>query len=70
LNSNLGNPHILKIMVLKSIVEQGESGWLAGQIGELPAALSQGRTIDELILNLSDALKTVLDIDYEPYICG
>jgi predicted RNase H-like HicB family nuclease len=48
------------------IIEQGENGWLVGQIKEVPAAISQGRTLEGLKANLSDALKLVLasDIDF------
>jgi len=38
-----------------------ESGWYVGQIEEFPAAISQGKTIEELKLNLIDALKLLLD---------
>ena len=38
-----------------------ESGWYVGQIEEFPAAISQGRTIEELKENLIDALKLLLD---------
>jgi predicted RNase H-like HicB family nuclease len=43
----------LTILIQKDL----ESGWYAGQIEEFPAAISQGRTIDELKENLIDALK-------------
>jgi predicted RNase H-like HicB family nuclease len=45
------------------IIEQGENGYLVGQIKDYPAAISQGRTINELLDNLKDALKLVLDDD-------
>jgi predicted RNase H-like HicB family nuclease len=56
-------------MTFTAIIEQGENEWLVGQIKEIPAALSQGKSIEELKANLSDALKTILDLNYEPYIC-
>lgn len=49
-------------MQFAAIIEQGENGWLVGQIEEVPAALSQGKTIDELKANLLDALKLVLNV--------
>jgi len=42
------------------MVEEGENGYYVGQIVEYPAALSQGKTIDELENNLKDALKLLL----------
>jgi predicted RNase H-like HicB family nuclease len=41
---------------LTAVFEQGESGWLVGQIEELPAVISQGKTIDELKGNLRNVL--------------
>lgn len=47
----------LTIVIQKDI----ESGWYIGQIEEFPAAISQGRNIDELKENLNDALKLLLE---------
>ena len=47
------------------IIEQGKNGWLVGQIKEVPAALFQGKTIDELKVNLLDALRLLLETDKE-----
>jgi predicted RNase H-like HicB family nuclease len=48
-------------MKFTAIIEQGENGWLVGQIKEIPAALSQGKTIQELKANLLDALELILN---------
>jgi predicted RNase H-like HicB family nuclease len=48
----------LTILILKDT----ESGMYVGQIEEFPAAISQGKTIDELKTNLIDALKLLLDV--------
>lgn len=52
-------------MKFTAIIEQGESGWYVGQIEEVPAAISQGKTIEELNLNLLDALRVILDTNKE-----
>jgi predicted RNase H-like HicB family nuclease len=52
-------------MKFTAIIEQGESGWYVGQIEEVPAAISQGETIEELKANLLDALKLILDTNKE-----
>lgn len=44
------------------IQKDAESGLYVGQIEEFPAAISQGKTIDELKSNLIDALKLLLDV--------
>jgi len=52
-------------MNFTAIIEQGEGGWFVGQIEEVPAAISQGKTIEELKENLLDALRLVLDTNKE-----
>lgn len=49
-------------MELTMMVEEGENGYLVGQLVEYPAALSQGKTIEELESNLQDALKLLLQV--------
>ncbi|MEO8887263.1 MAG: type II toxin-antitoxin system HicB family antitoxin [Mucilaginibacter sp.] len=48
-------------MKFTAIIEQGENGWYVGQVEEVPAAMSQGKSIEELKENLIDALRLVLD---------
>ena len=48
-------------MKLTTITEEGENGWYVGQIKEIPAAIVQGRTMEELKSNLLDALQLVLE---------
>lgn len=47
-------------MKFTAIIEQGENGWLVDQIEEVPAVISQGKTIEELKANLTDALSLIL----------
>ncbi|MCX6224220.1 MAG: type II toxin-antitoxin system HicB family antitoxin [Bacteroidia bacterium] len=55
----------MKKMELTMMVENGENGYFVGQIVEYPAALSQGKTIEELESNLKDALKLLLQVQKE-----
>ena len=48
-------------MKLTAIIEKSEDGWYVGQIEEFPAAISQGKTIDDVKLNLLDALQVLMD---------
>jgi predicted RNase H-like HicB family nuclease len=48
-------------MKLTTIIEKSDDGWYVGQIEEMPAALSQGRTIEELKANLLDALNLLIE---------
>lgn len=55
----------MKKMELSIIIEKGENGYYVGQLLEYPAVLSQGKTIDELKENLTDALKLYLQVEKE-----
>ena len=48
-------------------IEQGESGWFVGRVAEVPAAMSQGKTIEDLKENLLDALNLILDTGQTPH---
>jgi predicted RNase H-like HicB family nuclease len=52
-------------MKFTAIIEKGENGWFVGQVEELPAAISQGKTIEELKENLLDAVRLLLDTNKE-----
>ena len=38
-----------------------ESGWYTGKCVQVPGAMSQGKTLDELIENMKDAISLMLD---------
>jgi predicted RNase H-like HicB family nuclease len=48
-----------------ALIKETDDGWFFGQIEEVPEAMSQGKTIDELILNLEDALNLILELRRE-----
>ncbi len=52
-------------MKLTAIIEQSEDGWYVGQIVEIPSAISQGKTIDELKTNLIEALELIMETNRE-----
>lgn len=37
------------------------SGWYSGKCVQIPAAMSQGKTLDELMENMKDAISLVLE---------
>ena len=49
-------------MKLTAIIHDAEDGWLAGQIAEYPAAISQGRSVEELKADLLDALMLLFEV--------
>ena len=42
-----------------------DDGWLVGQVVEMPSAISQGRTMAELIWMIQDAIATLQEVDEE-----
>ncbi len=52
-------------MKFTAIIEKSDDGWYIGQVEEMPAALSQGKTIAELKENLLDAVRLLLETNRE-----
>jgi len=52
-------------MRFTAIIEKDENGVYVGQIEEVPAAISQGDTLEELKENLQDALELIFSINRE-----
>ncbi len=42
-----------------------KSGWYVGQCMQLPAALSQGATLDELMSNMKEAIELIIESNKE-----
>lgn len=43
------------------IEKDPESGWYIGQCAQLPEALSQGKTLDELMKNMKEAIELAVE---------
>lgn len=43
------------------VLKEDEDGWYAVQCVELPGAISQGRTKEEALVNIKDAIKLLLE---------
>lgn len=52
-------------MTITAIIEQGENGWLVGQLQEFPAVIDQGKTVEELKKNLMKSLEFYLEVQRE-----
>ena len=52
-------------MKLTAIIEKSDDGWYVGQLEEIPAVLSQGKTIKELKEYLLDALNLLFEANRE-----
>jgi predicted RNase H-like HicB family nuclease len=49
------------------VEEEPESRGFSGQCKELPTAISQGKTLEELEENIKDAIQLVLDIQEDRF---
>ena len=54
-------------MTLTLVIKKGKSGFLIGQLKELPAVFTQGLTIDEVKENIIDSLEMYLEDIREQY---
>jgi predicted RNase H-like HicB family nuclease len=55
----------MKKMNYTAIIEKSDDGFYVGQVQEMPEAIAQGATIDELKKNLLNALQLVIDYQRE-----
>ncbi len=54
-------------MKLTLVIKKGKSGYLVGQLKELPEVFTQGKTTEELRVNIIDALEMYLEDVREQY---
>ena len=54
-------------MKLTLVIKKGKSGFLIGQLKELPAVFTQGKTVEEVKENIADALDMYLEDIREQY---
>ena len=49
-------------MRFKVLISEGEDGWFVVECPSLPGCVSQGRTIEEAVENIKDAIQGCLDV--------
>jgi len=49
-------------MRFKVLISEGEDGWFVVECPSLPGCVSQGRTIEEALENIKDAMQGCLDV--------
>ena len=52
-------------MEYTAIIEKTPSGWYIGQCEQVPGAMTQGKTIEEVRENLKEAITLVLEAEKE-----
>jgi len=55
-------------MKLTLVIKKGKSGYLIGQLKELPAVFTQGLTVEEVKENIVDSLEMYLEDIREQYL--
>jgi predicted RNase H-like HicB family nuclease len=49
-------------MIFRVVVEKDESGYYVGAVPALPGCLSQGKTVEELKVNIEEAIEGWLEV--------
>ena len=49
-------------MIFRVVVEKDESGYYVGEVPALPGCLSQGKTVEELKVNIAEAIEGWLEV--------
>ena len=50
------------------VIERDEEGYYVGEVPQLKACYSQGKTIDELMSNIKEVIELCLEEEQEEYI--
>jgi predicted RNase H-like HicB family nuclease len=54
-------------MEYTAVLKEIEDGWYMAQCEQMPEALTQGRTIEEALENLKDAISLLLEDEMEDF---
>jgi predicted RNase H-like HicB family nuclease len=49
-------------MIFRVVVEKDESGYYVGEVPALPGCLSQGKSVEELKVNIAEAIEGWLEV--------
>lgn len=55
-------------MQLQVIIKPGMDGWFVAEVPSLPGCISQGKTEEEALENIREAIELYLEPDEEDYI--
>ena len=57
-------------MEYTAVVEKTPSGWYIAQCEQVPGAMTQGKTIEEVKENLIDAIQLLLEAEKDDNLCN
>lgn len=49
-------------MKLKVLISEGEDGWLMVECPSIPGCISQGKTVEEALANIKEAIEGCLEV--------
>ena len=49
-------------MKLKVLISEGEDGWLLVECPSIPGCISQGKTVEEALANIKEAIEGCLEV--------
>jgi predicted RNase H-like HicB family nuclease len=49
-------------MRFKVLISEGEDGWLVVECPSIPGCISQGRTVDEALANIKEAIEGCMEV--------
>lgn len=49
-------------MKLKVLISEGEDGWLVVECPSIPGCISQGKTVEEALANIREAIEGCLEV--------
>ena len=55
----------IKVMEYTTIIKEIEGGWYMGQCEQVPNAITQGETIEEVEENMKEVIPLILDCEKE-----
>lgn len=59
-----------KVLDFTVVIEQDESGWYVATVPELQGCHTQGKTIDQVLERVKEAIELCLETDKEPLLSG
>jgi len=61
MRSRYADESLMGVQTYHVVLKEDENGWYAVQCVELPGAISQGRTRDEALANIKEAIELLLE---------
>jgi len=57
-------------MKLKVLISEGEDGWFVVECPSIPGCISQGKTVEEALANIKEAIEGCMEVMGEQVLAG